>query len=228
LHSSHEKSYPVAKLKRPEQPRRAISKKDFKLPRPYRRQVFSEAPERLSRLQVSLLAFAGVMVVSLLGVLALLAQESERSPDGKIIVVAERATGGKAIADEAITFPPMRTPPVPLLPPMPRAPGMPPQLARPGAGQKPPLHLIKPPRKAAPQRHVLARLPAKAAHARKERATPATVPDPDVALITAILLLTPPPAPPALPSLAPELAGRHPAVCTSIVSSCADLHKMKP
>jgi hypothetical protein len=157
----------------------------------------------------------------------LLAQESERSPEGKVIVVAERASA-EAAAGEPIAFPPMRVPPAPLLPPMQRAPSLPPALARPAAGQKLPLHLIKPPKKAAPQRHLLARLPAKTAHLRKARITPAAVADPDVALITAILLLTPPPAPPALPSLAPELAGRQQSVCTSLLSSCADLHKMKP
>ncbi len=90
MHSPDDKHYPLAKAKRSPQPRRAVHKTDFSLPKPYRRQLFSEEPERLTRLQKGMLAFGAAMITTLVGVLALLANESDHSPEGKIIVEAAR------------------------------------------------------------------------------------------------------------------------------------------
>ena len=88
MQSSDDKHYPLTKTKRSPQPRHAVSKKEFSLPKPYRRQLFSEEPERLTRLQMGILAFAALMITTLLGVLALLAHENDLSPEGKLIVAA--------------------------------------------------------------------------------------------------------------------------------------------
>lgn len=182
MHSPDDKHYPLAQVRGAPQPRRAVRKKDFSLPKPYRRQLFYEQPDRLTRLQVSLLGFAGLMVATLVGVLALLAHESAHSPDGKLIVTARHA---QRIAHPA---PPARAesglPPAlrhgPRTPPLAAKPA--PRLAAMPAKPKPP----PPPHPASP---------------------PVAAPDPDVVLITAILLLTPAPEPAPLPPVSMELAG---------------------
>jgi hypothetical protein len=188
LHSPDDKQFPLVQIRRAPQPRqRAVRKKDFSLPKPYRRHLFYEEPERLTRLQVSLLGFAGVMVATLLGVLALLAQESEHSPEGKLIVIAPEARRASYPAPparaESDTPPALRhgprTPPLVKATPAPRLASLP---------RKP-----KPPPPPPPAKH-----PA---------AVPAAPPDPDVTLIAAILLLTPAPAPGPVPAVSMELAG---------------------
>ena len=219
MQSSDDKQYPLAALKRASQPKRAVSKKDFRLPKPYRRQLFSEEPDRLTRLQVSLLGFAGVMVATLIGVLVLLADEKERSPHGKPIIVARAELEDiDALHAQLTAFPPpaveVRRDPAPVLPHAPR----PSVVAKAAPKARPPLRP-----KATKATAVML--------VRSHQAAPLQAPDPDVALITAILLLTPPPAPANAPALSTELAGRGVAACTPNPvkdSGCTDLHKMKP
>jgi hypothetical protein len=223
LHSPNDKRYPLEKLKLPPQPRRVVRKKDFSLPKPYRRQLFSEAPERLTRMQVSLLSFAGLMVTALLGVLTILAQETEHSPDGKPIVaarpgLADARPGGDMAPDG----------------PVPPALRLAPKVAA-MAAPRSPAQQGKAPRKAPPPGQALAA--ARAPRARPARKTPAApiavpapAPDPDVVLISAILLLTPAPPKPAAPVVSMELAGHAQNACTSPTkdAACAELHKLKP
>jgi hypothetical protein len=198
LHSPDDKQYPLAQIKRAPQPRqRAVRKKDYSLPKPYRRHLFYEEPDSLTRLQVSLLGFAGVMVATLLGVLALLAHESEHSPDGKLIVIAPEAQRTSYPAPPARTESDLQ----PALRHGPRTP--PPVKARPAP------RLASLPRKPKP--------PAPLPPAKHPAAAPAAAPDPDVTLIAAILLLTPAPAPSAAPAVSMELPG-----CTHVVTpSCS-------
>ena len=230
MHASDDKQFPLAKAKRTPHSRRAVSKKDFALPKPYRRQLFSEEPDRLTRLQVSLLGFAGLLVTTLLGVLALLAHETERSPDGKVIVAAARLEDIEPGPTPLPSFPP------PLFPP-PRAvaeASLSPALrqgtrmvALPAAVGKPlehtgrmttvkldPVRMTSAVVTAQSRSRVVAALPLRARKVkmvRKAESTttpaPAPAPDPDVVLITAILLLTPAPAPAVVPAVSLELPG---------------------
>jgi hypothetical protein len=198
LHSPDDKQYPLAQIKRAPQPRqRAVRKKDFSLPKPYRRHLFYEEPDRLTRLQVSLLGFAGVMVATLLGVLALLAHESEHSPDGKLIVIAPEARRTSYPAPPAATES-----------------DLPPAL-RHGPRTPPPVKAKPAP---APRLASLPRKPKQAPPPIKHpAAAPVATPDPDETLIAAILLLTPAPAPAPVPAVSMELPG-----CTHIVTpSCS-------
>lgn len=185
--SPDDKHFPLAP-----RPRRAVSKQDYRLPKPYRRQLFSEQADRLSRLQVSLLGFAGLMVLTLLGVLALLAHETAHSPEGKLIVAA------------SVPAPHARRAAYPARPARPDG-ELPPAL-RHGPRTAPPAKVqakARPPRKNPPP----------PAH---PPSVPAPAPDPDIALIAAILLLTPAPVPGAPPPLSAELAG-----CTrEVAPSC--------
>ena len=106
MQSSDDKQYPLTKVARRPKSGRTVSKKDFALPKPYRRQLFSEEPQRLTRLQLGLLGFAGVMVSTLVGVLALMAHESERSPDGKLIVAAARLDNVVQEGPQRVSYPP--------------------------------------------------------------------------------------------------------------------------
>jgi hypothetical protein len=195
LHSPDDKHYPLAQVRRAPQPRqRGVRKKDFSLPKPYRRQLFYEQPDRLTRLQVSLLGFAGLMVATLVGVLALLAHESEHSPDGKLIVTAPEARR------TAYSAPPARA-----------ESELPPAL-RHGPRTPPPLKA-----KPAPRLAAIPVKPKPPAPAPDRAALPVAAPDPDVVLITAILLLTPAPSPAPLPAVSMELAG-----CTRVATpSCS-------
>lgn len=252
MQSPDDKQYPLAKATRRPQSRRSVSKKDFTLPKPYRRQLYSEGPERLTRLQLSLLGFAGVMVSTLIGVLALMAHESERSPDGKLIVAAARLEP-VAQVDQAeaqftafaapVTQPEREHEPehelplrrnarvAALLPPQPvnRL-----QSALKSLKPKPVEKVVRFPKKPPQHARITAALlgrDSKGKLLRPQLVASAPAPDPDVALITAILLLTPTPVPAAAPSVSMELAGRGHSVCAPTVpkeSNCMDLHKTKP
>ena len=248
MQSPDDKQYPLAKATRRPQSGRSVSKKDFTLPKPYRRQLYSEEPERLTRLQLSLLGFAGVMVSTLIGVLALMAHESERSPDGKLIVAAAKlepvAHVDQAEAQFTAFAAPVAKPEPEPRPPLRRSVKVP-ALPAPQPANR--LQSTLKPFKITPLEKVV-RMPAKPTqHARitaallgrdtkvkplrTHLAVPAPAPDPDVALITAILLLTPQPAPASAPSISMELAGRGQTVCVATApkeNNCHDLHKMKP
>ena len=249
MHSSDDKHYPLAKAKRSPQPRRAVSKKDYSLPKPYRRQPFSEEPERLTHLQVGMLGFAGLAIVTLLGVLALLAHESDRSPEGKMIVAAARLEPVDDAEAQLASYPAPPTPAEAPLPPAllhgvrgpelvqavtaPARPAAKPK-AKAKAKTKAPTRLASVPKK--PQQHARVK-PALLARAkkttppRKAPAVTAPAPDPDVALIAAILLLTPAPVPASTPAVALEFAGRAQATCAPAVPkdpACTELHKLKP
>ncbi|MEJ7806583.1 MAG: hypothetical protein WKG03_11785 [Telluria sp.] len=225
MHASDNKQFPLAKAKRPAQTRRAVSKKDFRLPKPYRRQLFSEEPERLTRMQVSVLSFAALMVTTLVGVLALLAHESDLSPEGKMIVAAARletvqaaqvqpvlSTAPDAPAEAAIAparqhAPPVSVPAYAVPPPV-----LPTRLAAKSGGKVRPATRV-----------------ANAPAARFAVTVPA--PDPDVTLIAAILLLTPAPVPTSAPPVAMELAGRAQAPCAAFIPkdpACPDLLTSPP
>jgi hypothetical protein len=173
LHSPDDHPTALTTLKRPASPRRAISKKDYRLPRPYQRNSFSDEPRRLSRMQMSVLAFALLMAATLLALLALFANEDAHSTDGKLIVEADS------------------------VPPAPTQPVQPVHLhvARP-AGRKPAAAPRALPVVA--KKSVLAPRPGKVRLA--PAAAPAIEPaaDPDVELIAAILMLTPSPPPACL------------------------------
>lgn len=249
MHSSDDKQYPLAKAKRPPQPRRAVSKKDFSLPRPYHRQLFSEEPERLTRLQMGMLGFAALMIATLLGVLALLANESDHSPEGKMIVAAARLEAVESAEAQPAANP---TPAAPAEAPTPPAlqhgvrSGVPAHAARtlapararaavkPKEKAKPAPRLASFPKKAPPAVRATPALLArekKPKPPRKEPAITVPAPDPDVALIAAILLLTPAPAPASAPPVAIELAGRAQASCAPAIPkdpACTELLKLKP
>ena len=249
MHASDDNQFPLAKAKRTTYSRRAVSKRDFALPKPYRRQLFSEEPDRLTRLQVSLLAFAGLLVTTLVGVLALLAHETERSPDGKVIVAAARLEDIEPGPTPLAAFPAKRPAPEHSLPPAlrqgTRLVALPAPAGKPSERmeRKPALKLTTARVATAPvaltaRGRVLAALPVRSKKVKVARkAVPAAVPvpvpavDPDVVLITAILMLTPAPAPVVAPAVALELPGRGGAVCLSEVAkqlTCSDLPKMKP
>ena len=190
MQASDDKPYPLASINGAPQPKRAVSKKDFRLPRPYKRQLYSEEPARLTRLQVSLLGFAGLMVATLIAVLVLLADEKDRSPNGKPIVVAaadledlqpvqaQRTVFPAELAQSRSDVPPaLRQLPVASVAP------------KAAIKAKPALRAMR-----------RSRLPP-ALPSRPHALPPVLPPDPDVALIAAILLLTP--AAPTPASVAP-------------------------
>ena len=248
MQSPDDQQYPLAKATRRPQSRRSVTKKDFTLPKPYRRQLYNEEPERLTRLQLSLLGFAGVMVSTLIGVLALMAHESERSPDGKLIVAAAKLepvaqldqAEARFTAFAAPVAKPEPEPELPLrrnakvtalLPPQPvkRL-----QSALKSLKPKPVEKVVRIPKKPPQHARITAALLGRDVKGKPGRAhlvASAPAPDPDVALITAILLLTPTPVPAAAPSISMELAGRGQSVCVPTApkeNNCLELHKMKP
>ena len=251
MQSPDNKQYPLAKATRRPQSRRSVTKKDFTLPKPYRRQLYSEEPERLTRLQLSLLGFAGVMVSTLIGVLALMAHESERSPDGKLIVAAAKLEPVAQVDQAEAQFTAFAAPAAPAAKPepMPELPVrrsvkvaalLPPQPAnrlqsalkplKPKPVEKEVRIPKKPPQHARITAALLGR-DVKGKPVRAHLVSSASTSDPDVALITAILLLTPTPVPAAAPSISMELAGRGQTVCVPTApkeNNCHELHKMKP
>lgn len=255
MQSTDNKQLALAKAARRPQLRRSVSKKDFTLPKAYRRQLFSEGPERLTRMQLSLLGFAAVMVTTLFAVLALLAHESDRSPDGKLIVAAaklapaERAApavpaeaqpAAHALHSAQAARPAQPTPPVQKATAMPPVPSVSPVLrsapvlaALPPVKAKPLPAITGVRRNPTPHPRIVAALlsrDSKAKPIRPQPVTPVRVLDPDVALITAILLLTPAPAPAAVPAISLELVGRNQAACLAPIphdGACLDLPEGK-
>lgn len=237
MHSPDDKQYPLGQPKRARLPRRAVSNKDFSLPKPYRRQLFCEEPDRLTRLQISLLAFAGLLIATLTGVLALLAHESERSPQGKVIVAAARLESAEQVEARLASFPAPTVRIAQDLPPAPRT--RPVVKARPIPKELPPVTPKMRPaalpalafKKAAPAARAPVAVPARDKKRkpapRREAPQPVPVRDPDEDLITAILLLTPAPLR-AAPASTESLV-RPTQICTGTVvkDDCVDVHKIK-
>lgn len=152
----------------------ATSTFHYTLPKPYRRKRFvDDAPGR-SRLRMAGLTLAGLTVAGLLGALLVLARENFDAPPVPIVAAPRPA-------------------PAPALP-TPAA-----VATAPAAAERPAVPVRKP----APPVHA-ARFPARAVRLARPVASPApAVPDPDVDLISAILILTPRPEPVDMPDLAP-------------------------
>lgn len=150
--------------------RRSISVRDYKLPKPYRKKKFVEDAQPMSPLRIGLLVFSGLVIASLVTVLAMLARDNLDAPQ---LLVVSAPKPAPALA------PVLPEPPAPAAAALAQRPEAPAQrpAARPAALPA-----------AVPRRHEepAPRIDAPAA-------------DPDVVLITAILMLTPPslPDPPA-------------------------------
>lgn len=71
--------------------RRGISARDFTLPKPYRKPVPGDQQRGRSRLRQVLLAFSGLLIASLIAALAILAHENATSPHALAIVEATKA-----------------------------------------------------------------------------------------------------------------------------------------
>ncbi len=243
MHSPDDKHYPLEQPKRPSPSRRSVSKKDFKLPKPYRRQVYSEEPDRLTRLQVSLIGFAGLMIATLLGVLALMAHEDELSPEGKVIVAAARrepvdtddgqyaSFRSRAVKDESATPPALRSGPRTAAKVSAAEEAMAKAKLKAKVKAEAAVRLAEVAKKALPSARASAMSAARARKAKAltvQAASPASA-DPDVALITAILLLTPPPSPATATLTATDQAARA-QICLPTApkgDNCTELHKAK-
>ena len=197
-----ETHYPLAAAKPAPRVRRSISARDYSLPKPYRKKRFVEDEPKLSTLRKGLLAFSGLVVASLIAALALLAKENFESPPVVVIPAPKPAAPlPVALADASPAFLPM---PVPVRPPMAAV-----------RDDAPP---------AVP--HGRAMLPALAKPVHRAHLAPATQappPDPDVVLISAILLLT---APGASAPDDPALAACNATAVGD--SGCPAIHGMKP
>lgn len=244
MHSPDDKNYPLASAKRPPRPKRSVSKQDFKLPKPYRRQLFSEEPEGLTRLQIGMLGFGALLTATLIAVLALLAKESDHSPEGKVIVAAASLETVEPVDAHAAAVPALAVAAIPpalqegarsTLPARASAPApgrVPIALKTPVKAKTPTLLAVAP--KKAPHARAVTALLAREKKRKPPRGEPVVkhpAPDPDVALITAILLLTPSPAPASTPAVAMELAGHAPLICppaTPKHSACTEVHMAKP
>ena len=196
--------YPLAAATPAPRTRRSISARDYSLPKPYRRKKFVEDEPKLSTLRKGLLAISGLVIACLIAALALLAKENFESPPVVVMAAPKPAAPlPVALADAPPAFLPM---PVPAPPPM---------AAVRGREEAPPAVLHGPIKLAATPK------PARDAHlAPVPEAPPA---DPDVVLISAILLLT---APSASAPDDPALA-----TCSATAVSdggCPDIHGMKP
>lgn len=154
--------------------RRSISARDFTLPKPYRKPTPGDTLRGASRLRITLLAFSGLLIAGLIAALAMLAHDNANSPHALAIVRAEQARSA---------------PPAPTPETRPRA-------AKPAAK---PGNTAIPVLAASPMLPVQASLPALADELPVLFMRPPAMPDPDVDLIAAILLLSPDRAPPHLP-----------------------------
>jgi hypothetical protein len=144
--------------------RRGVSARDFSLPKPYRKPIPGDQLRGMSRLRLVMLAFSGLLIAALIAALAILAHENATSPHAMAIVEAAK--------------------PAPKPPPEKRAPGI-------KAAAAP----LPTPVPAAPARieHTLDEPPAAEPFLAAQLAEVALddlQPDPDVVLITAILLLS--------------------------------------
>ena len=194
--------YPLSAATPAPRARRSISARDYSLPKPYRKKRFVEDEPKLSTLRKGLLAFSGLVIASLIAALALLAKENFDAPPVVVIAAPKPAAPMPvALADAPPAFLPM-----PVHPPM---------TAVRGREEAPPAVRHRPSMLAA------AAKPARSAHLAP--AAEAPPPDPDVVLISAILLLTAPSA------SAPDDPALATCSATTISDSgCPAIHGMKP
>lgn len=203
-----EKKYVLVTQKTKLRKSRSLSVRDYSLPKPYRKAMSGEERRGISRMQVALLAVAGMLIAGLIATLALLAHENVTTPRPKPIVAMSGKQAGDALLAPAV-FP--GTPPGGVS-------GSPALAAPFNARAVPP-----PPRRRGERAQDEA---ATAAPAAKEdnplsELTPEVSPDPDVVLLTAILMLTPPPV--------LEIQHGTPAICTAASASapeCSEMHGM--
>ena len=198
----------VTQTMRP-RPRRSVSMRDYSLPKPYRKKVFVEEAPTPSRIKTVLWTVSGVLVAGLVVELCMLAQETMRQRELPIIAAAPRPAVDDAPAPLAMREQVSAAAPIAALAPATAASrhAVSPVLAAAGIGAiRGKVHLASAGRPGKPSRLQPAAL--------------APEPDPDVVLITAILLL------------APQLrdnSTQH--ACTTSPPSenaCADLHGMLP
>lgn len=179
--------------------RRAIQALSHGKPKPYRRQLVSDEPYRLSRLQVGLLITGATLIGGLILTVAVIAQEHANATRGKVIVaapyLAPRAAPpapGSGRVPEAALPAPVAHVPVALTPPILDDTSMP--LPDP---QSPPLQLprpkvVKAPARPAPAPKLLTkRTPTRPPVQPAELLVRSALADPDVDLIATILQLTP-------------------------------------
>jgi len=143
--------------------RRSISARDFSLPKPYRKPIPGDQLRGMSRLRLVLLAFSGLLIASLIAALAILAHDNATSPHAMAIVEAAK--------------------PAPRPPPEKRAPGVKAAAAQPAAVPAAPARI----------EHTLDQPPpgdTLPAEQSADVAVEEMQQDPDVVLITAILLLS--------------------------------------
>ncbi len=161
-------------------PRRSVSARDYTMPKPYRKPVFSDDMRALTRQQVLLLGGATALIAGLIFTLALLARrQPDPAPLAEVVEPAAELLPVKAVRSTPKRRVAVKVPP-----------------ARPGQGAlyaagadsghvpaepRPPFKLLIPASPHSP--------PATSAPA-----APVAPPDPDVDLITVILTLFPPAA----------------------------------
>lgn len=230
--------YALSTAKMRPRARRAVATPHYSLPRPYRRKAFAEEAPSVSKIKVAVLVLAGVMSAGLIIELVALAKENERVRNLPIIAAAT-----PAVAPAAPPLAPlMRQEPRPA-PPVPYVTLTEPVSAAIIAPVTPPDTIIShPPEQtdvantrpaaaaatlAPPLAPRLSRAVVLAAARKTHQPAPlaafaAAEPDPDVVLITAILLLA--------PHVRADIPG-NPGMCTPgsrQETSCAAPHGMRP
>lgn len=216
MRPSDEKKYVLVSQRSKLKPRRALSVRDYSLPKPYRKPVNGEEYQGRSRTQFALLALAGVLIAGLVGALALLAHENVTTPRARPVVAATGEPGRDGVLAPAV-FPGMPADPL----------ALPAQKKTPAGARLPPPGLAgssTPSRRAAVAAGIAAHAaPRETSASALEDPSAAKESDPDVVLLTAILMLTPP---------APvEIQSGTPAMCTAARAAspeCAGVHATDP
>ena len=176
---SDDKNFPVASKQRGARFRRSVSVDDFTLPKPYLKKPFVEDEPETSKGRIALMGLSGIAAAGMLAMLALVARDSLVARP--VLVIA-----------------------APLQMAEPAAPPAPPPKARAAASEKPALKSsrpalaalgateLAPPRVASrPLLHAVAAKLVRPVRVAVPKPEPAPQ-DPDVDLITAILMLSPP------------------------------------
>lgn len=188
--------------------RRSIKASDFARPKPYRKKRFVEDEPEVPKMRVAAVSLAGVLIACLVAALALLVKENLATPPVLVVAAPLPAPSPPAAAASVkLTARPARE----LRAPLPAAaPGQPMAAPRARVDFIPSVlvggHFMPVPGKSARMAHMAA------------ASEPAEA-DPDVVLISTILMLTPP----------PEAEQESPAACALAgAKGCAALHGMVP
>ena len=237
MSTSDKKEYALVHPTMQPRMRRHLAARDYSLPKPYRRKVFLEEPPTTSKVTLALWAAAGVLMAGLIAELTSLAQENMRQRRLPIIAAApppvlpEQAPSIRG--NELARAPAARRAPVELAPLLVAAAAAavsaeinatPAQAQLDGGESRPsdrdqprPLNMAA--NTSPPQ---LAHVIKKGKQPRPAVIAPSVEPDPDVVLITAILLLS--------PQLHWDVPTSDP-VCTPGAPkdpACPELHGMRP